>query len=755
RRVESERRLATLRELARRASAAQATDEACRIAAAVFEQNPVDVPFALLYLLGADGSAAELVASVGLPPAHAAAAPRVELAGAAAGDSPWPLGRALREGGVRVVDECGTRLPALPGGAWPEAAESAVILPLSRPGLERPYGVLVAGVSPRRRLDEAYLGFFELAADHITTAIANAHAFEAERRRAEALAEIDRAKTAFFGNVSHEFRTPLTLMLGPVEDALAAQSPLGGDALRAVHRNALRLHKLVNALLDFSRIEAGRMEAVYEPTDLGALTADLASSFRSVIERGGLALVVDVGGLSEPAWVDRQMWEKVVLNLLSNAFKFTFAGVIEVTLREQPGAFELAVRDTGTGIPPHELPHVFERFRRLAGARARTEEGSGIGLALVEELVRLHGGEIAVDSELGAGSRFRVSIPRGSAHLPAERLGSTRTLASTATGATVHVEEALRWLPDDLPAPPTGGAGAERILVADDNADMRDYLRRILGARWQVEVVPDGAAALSAARQRPPDLVLTDVMMPGLDGFALLQALRGDSRTRHVPIVMLSARAGEEARVEGLGAGADEYLVKPFSARELVARVSSQLALARERAAAALHRAEADLQRRHLASLLMQAPTPICILRGPRLLIELANPHCCAMWGRSHQEIIERPLLEALPELVGQELEARLRQVMSAGASTLGKEVPVRLRREGGLETRYFNSLYEPLGAVDGTIDGVMVLAFDVTDEVNAREEIDRLRLQAEAANLAKDEFLAMLSHELRNPLAP
>jgi len=744
-RVDGERRLATLRDLARRATDAKVADEACRTAAAAFALNRVDVPFALLYLLGDDGKTLRRVADVGLPAGHPARRD----------DRAWPVSDVLSSGTMRVVDDLATRFGTMPGGEWPEPADTAVIYPLGRPGLERPYGVLIAGVSPRRRLDDAYRGFFDLAAEHITTAISNAHAFEAERRRAEALAEIDRAKTAFFSNVSHEFRTPLTLMLGPLEDALESAEPaVSGDVLKAVHRNALRLLKLVNALLDFSRLEAGRMEARYEPVDLGVVTGDLASGFRSAIERAGLTLTVDLQPLSEPVYVDRQMWEKVVLNLLSNAFKFTFDGGITVAVRETSDHVLLEVRDTGTGIPDAELPHVFERFHRVEGARSRTEEGSGIGLALVQELVRLHRGTIEVESGIGTGTTFRVRLQRGSAHLPPQRIGGSQTLSSTATGIVPYVEEALRWLPDDVPAP-SETASAERLLVADDNADMRDYLRRVLGSRWQVEVVGDGRAALEAARAHPPDLVLTDVMMPEMDGFALLRALRENERTRHVPVVMLSARAGEEARVEGLGAGADEYLVKPFSARELLARVASQLALAKARAAAATHRAEAEMQKRNFASLLLQAPTPICIIRGPQLVVELANAPCCEIWARRREDVVGRPLLEALPELAGQGFDELLTGVMNTGRSFVGKEVPARFDRGGRIETVFFNFLYEPLRTIEGRIDGVMVIAFDVTDEVRARDEIDRLRVEAEAASRAKDEFLAMLSHELRNPLSP
>ena len=438
------------------------------------------------------------------------------------------------------------------------------------------------------------------------TAIRNATAYQEERQRAEALAAIDRAKTEFFSNISHEFRTPLTLMLGPTEDALREGGVLSGEALDTVHRNELRLLKLVNNLLDFARIEANRAQAAYQATDLPAMTRDLASGFRAAIESAGIQLRVGCQSLGEPVFVDRDMWERIVLNLLSNAFKFTFEGSIAVALDLRGERVELTVADTGTGIPEQELPRLFERFHRVRGARSRTHEGSGIGLALVHELVRLHGGTVSVSSRLGQGTTFTVSIPRGSAHLPAERVGGAPAPASASLGAAPYVEEAMRWLPDGERRVVDGSAAAAaekadgtteppaRILLADDNADMRDYVRRILERRWRVEAVPDGQAALAAAERNPPDLILTDVMMPAMDGFELVRRLRGNDALAAVPIIMLSARAGDEARVDGLDAGADDYLVKPFSARELSARIETQLKMGRQRRTAEEARATAE-----------------------------------------------------------------------------------------------------------------------------------------------------------------
>ncbi|EYF04289.1 ATP-binding protein [Chondromyces apiculatus] len=666
-RVLDGRRLRTLRDLSATTSTQTTPESACKAATEVLAGNIHDVPFALIYLADPSSAQARLVASSQLAPGSPAAPSLVNLtppsplfpsdtspSDTSPSDAPpadalppdvWPLGPILA--GTTLQRETG--IPAawgkLPSGPWPEGASTALLLPILPPGHSAPIGVLVAGVSPRRALDDKYRDFFQLVAAGIAAGIASATARHEERQRTEALAALDREKTAFFSNVSHEFRTPLTLMLGPVEDSLGdAEEPLGPrqhERLSAVHRNGLRLLKLVNTLLDFSRLEAGRIRASYEPVDLAAFTADLCGAFRSTIERAGLTFSVDCPPLPEPAWVDREMWEKIVLNLLSNAFKFTFEGAIRVRLTGRGDHLELTVSDTGTGIPPEEISRIFERFHRIQGARGRTYEGSGIGLALVRELVALHKGTIRVESSVGAGSTFTLSVPTGNAHLPADRLDAPSTSSSTATGARAFLNDTLAWTHAPAPPPPSGASfsgapssgapssgapsssapssgapsssaprpdafhldaptsladfpstsltispghgSAGHVLLVDDNADMRTYVQRLLEGRYTVETAADGDAALDAIRARLPDLVLSDVMMPGKDGFALLRELQSDTRTAMIPLILLSARAGEEATVEGLQAGASDYLVKPFSGRELLARVEGTLRTARAR----------------------------------------------------------------------------------------------------------------------------------------------------------------------------
>ena len=576
-RVVGERRTRVLRELAERTAGAQSAEEACRLAADALGKASADLPFCLLYLLDEESGdpRARLAGAAGVAPGGPASPASVSMA-----DAPWPFAPVLETGRIVAVRNIAEQFAAAPpGGPWPEPAERALVVPITlatRPG--SPAGVLVAGISPRRALDDEYRAFAERAADHIASAIANARAYEDERRRAEALAELDRAKSAFFTNISHEFRTPLTLIAAPAEEPVSDPALSEAEHARweTVRRSGLRLQKLVNTLLEFSRIEAGRVQASFEPVDLAAYTRDLASLFRSAMERGGLGFAVDVPPLPEPVYVDREMWEKIVLNLLSNAFKHTFEGEVAVSLHPAGDHGELKVRDTGAGIPEEELPHVFDRFHRVQGARSRTHEGTGIGLALVKELVALHGGAIALESAPGAGTTATVRLPFGSRHLPAAPVAAAPLRAAGSRNASAFVEEALRWIPeegappspfaDELPADdavlagdPTPSAVPQgrraRVLVADDNADMRDYLSRLLGRQWSVEAVADGAAALEAVRQHVPDLVLSDVMMPGLGGFELLRELRADPRTREIPVLLLSARAGEESRIEGMEAG--------------------------------------------------------------------------------------------------------------------------------------------------------------------------------------------------------
>jgi signal transduction histidine kinase len=724
--VYGNRQLRTLRELAAQSAPARTVEQACELAAATLATNAWDVPFAAFYLVDETGATARLAASAGLAPAA-----ELDLTA-----DPWRVGEVAKTRGIAVIDAPPGALPASP---WGDPPRQAIALPLAAPEQPLAYGVLVCGANPHRVLDDNYRAFFELAAAQSAAAIRDARAYADEQRRAEQLAALDRAKTAFFSNISHELRTPLTLMLGPTEDALAAQpAVLAGASLETVHRNELRLLRLVNTLLDFSRLEAGRIQATFTRLDLAELTRSLASTFQAAIERGGLRYEVDCPPVGDDLYVDRDLWEKVVLNLLSNAFKFTFDGAVRLALRRDGDRVVLTVADSGTGIPASELPRVFERFHRIDGARARTNEGSGIGLALVHDVVALHGGTVEIASELGRGTTVQAAIRAGRAHLPADRIAEAAVGDARSATSGAFAAEALRWV--DRGAPPVEEHGDARILVADDNADMRDYVAGLLrAAGFAVEAVADGEAAIARARARRPDLVLCDIMMPRLDGFGVIRELRADPATASVPVIVLSARAGEEARVAGLDRGASDYLAKPFSARELVARVQAQLAASR------VQRVEAEARAR-LEAMVMQAPVAIAIYRGPAHVFELVNERAQEVIGAG--ELLGRRLVDVVPSSANTGLIAAFDRVYQTGEPFIANDFAVQFARGGVLSEHRFQMHFVPLRDPDGAITGLLTIGVEITEVVTARAE-------AERANRAKDEFLAILGHELRNPLAP
>jgi signal transduction histidine kinase len=634
----AERRLKVLRELAARVANTRSESDLYQAICECLAANQHDLPFSMLYIADPETQVAKLACSTVIHEGHPAAPAGLEIHRS---DRAWPIHQVFERAQPVMLQGLAGRFDDLPTGAWDIAPHTALLTPISQQGQSQPAGVLIIGANPYRPMDDAYRGFIGLLAGQIAAGLADVRAYEEERKRAEALAEIDRAKTVFFSNVSHEFRTPLTLILTPLEGLLARESAARSltasrEEVELIHRNALRLLRLVNTLLDFSRIESGRVHASFEAVDLSTYTAELASSFRSAMERAGLKYVVECDPLPEPVYIDRDMWEKIVLNLLSNAFKYTLKGEVAISVKASPdrGHAVVTVRDTGTGIPSEELPRLFERFHRIEGQPGRTQEGTGIGLALVQELVRVHGGSVQVESEVGKGSVFSVSIPFGTRHLATDRIGSGSSMVPTSLRAQAFVEEAMRWLPGgaeaeltvdkDLASAPIEATPAqerELVLVVDDNSDMRDYIRRLLGLRYEVVTATNGLEALELIRQRRPALILSDVMMPRLDGLGLLREIRNDAELRDLPVILLSARAGEEASIEGLDSGADDYLIKPFSARELIARVQATLNLARRRreVADALREINETLEQRVAEEIAERMKAQEAIRQGQRM----------------------------------------------------------------------------------------------------------------------------------------
>ncbi len=755
-RVIGERRLRVLRDLAA-SPRAETTEEAGRRLINVLANNPLDVSFASLYLLDQSQEHLQLVQHCGDLPPHLRPL-HINLADRA---GPWPMGEAIASATPQVVELPRAGPESVTSLLWPDRIQQALVLPV-RQGSSTSSAVLVAGVTPRRPLDDAYRGFFDLVVRQFAAAIADAQAYEAERARAESLAEIDHAKTAFFSNVSHEFRTPLTLLLGPLEEARHGMAGgLSGEALESAHRNALRLLRLVNTLLDFSRIEAGRAQARFMATDLAALTQELASVFRSAVERAGVRFIVSCETLAEPYFVDREMWEKIVLNLLSNAFKYTLEGEIRVEMRASEAGAELLVADTGSGIPPEALPQLFNRFYRVPGAVGRTHEGSGIGLSLVRELIRLHGGSIEVQSTLGRGSTFRVRIPSGAEHLPPAQVAHGGSRSSAASSAQAFVEEAQRWLPDYAgaehsgtylalaqPEPPSGDTDPQNmpcVLLVDDNRDMREYVIRLLAPRFSVISAADGQAALDLLDGGVrPDLVLSDVMMPRLDGFGLLKALRARPLTSATPVIFLSARAGEEARLEGIDVGADDYLIKPFSARELTTRIDTHIRLSRLRRAATEHIRISE-ERLRIAIDEAGMGTWDRDLRSGELrwsaslyrLLGLAPSESNLTSFQAWRERVHPADIGAVEAALAKSRETR---------SLFSHEYRI-IRADSGT-VRWLRVLGRFLYDESGVPVRNVGVVFDDTDRKEAE-------IALREADRRKDVFLATLAHELRNPLAP
>lgn len=652
-RILSERQLQTLSLLGKQLTDCTTYSEAIRRTMGTLKLNTRDFPWALYYAMTADGAAlthstddrahstdsptpsadSPTQVSTDFPTQASADSPALASAGGF-GRVPRTLRLSDHHGlaialdmaqltrAPRVVDNIQELFGPMPQGEWEAPPDKAIALPIFLAGAREATGFLVIGTNPYRPMDERYLNFCTLIADQLSTSFADLHVLELERGKAEALAEIDRAKTLFFSNISHEFRTPLTLLLGPIEDMLSDPSSIESNKYRigVAYRNALRMQKLVNTLLEFSRIEAGRLEGQFQRVDIGTFTLDLASTFRSIIENAGMQLHTLKGPIAEDVYVDPDLWERIILNLVSNAFKYSQDGSITVEVRQAGHHVRVSVTDTGVGIAGDQLEKIFDRFHRVENSGGRSLEGTGIGLAMVKELVRLHQGTIDVISVPGEGSTFTVAIPTGAAHLPADRIVHMSMANMRARQADAFVMEAMKWAPageweegglasgDGVSADggvlgacsadgglSAGGVvsgassadgGTEVVLLADDNADMREYVHRLLAPHFTVITARDGEDAFEKMMISRPALVLSDVMMPRLDGFGLLKRIRESPELQQTPVILVSARAGEEAKIEGLVAGADDYLIKPFGGRELLARVESNIRIARERAAA-------------------------------------------------------------------------------------------------------------------------------------------------------------------------
>lgn len=451
----------------------------------------------------------------------------------------------------------------------------------------------------------------QAVANQAAIAVQQANLYQKSRHQAEQLLELDQQKNAFFQNISHEFRTPLTLTIGPLESAVERGEGLDSEQSVIALRNSRRLLRLVNQLLDLQRLDAGKMQPTFRPCDLAVFSTEVVEAFQTYCERKQIALRTEIDTCS-PVYLDMEKFDKVLYNLLSNAMKFTPAGKsITVRLQEVAGKARLQVQDEGIGIREDQMPHLFERFRQADGSANRHYEGTGLGLSLVQELSQLHGGEVSVHSVYGEGTTFTIELPLGSKHLPAnqvvEQLLSTEKGRAAIELSDIEMASATADRSVSLPAEVEGeqveraSFEGSQVLVVDDNPDLRAYVSSVLQRQgYQVRTAEQGAAGLEMATTYKPDLIITDLMMPGVNGLEMITRIRKDVALQGTPIILLTAKVDDETRLEGVEQGADAYLSKPFNDRELLAEVRNLLALkSNERKVAQLNQylTESVLQR--------------------------------------------------------------------------------------------------------------------------------------------------------------
>ncbi|HEU0065196.1 MAG TPA: ATP-binding protein, partial [Flavisolibacter sp.] len=675
-RVLNERQLQTLRELGNLDRTSKSVDEVLAVAAKALANNHKDFPFGIIYKIIEDENNAVPISYIGSDKDQIYFPSIIDLN--APSDDTSNFYKAYITNSI-VVSENNGRRKNLPKGGWEIEATHFIHVPIANQNRKTPVAILSAALNPHREFDEFYKQFVQLVADQISTEVNNALAYEEERKRAELLAEIDKAKTTFFTNISHEFRTPLTLMLGSLEELLNKNNTdLAKENIQLVqasHRNAVRLLRLVNNLLDFSRLESGKVKADFQLTDISSFTRELASTFHSVIEQGGVKLNVECEPGLQKVYIDREMWEKIVLNLLSNAFKYTLKGSITISLTQKKDYVILKVKDTGTGIPDDELPKMFQRFHRVQNAAGRTYEGTGIGLSLVKELVQLHGGQISVKSKLAVGTEFTVSIPMVGDHFALGNKIQKETEPDTAL-SHAFIEEADSLIMKHEPLNGLDKRNASTVLVVDDNSDMRSFIKNILQRNFNVITASNGNDALLKIKKNKVNAVITDVMMPVMDGIQLLKIIKEDPRTSTLPVILVSARAGDEAKIEGFDIGADDYLVKPFSSMELLARVRSQISIAKKR-----HKVLSDIY-----NLFDEVPFAVAALKGPDLIIEYINQHSLTIWQQSREEVLGKPLFEARPD-IRKNAAPLHEEIYRTGKRFEAREVPIEMFINGKMQT--------------------------------------------------------------------
>ncbi|PUZ24349.1 PAS domain S-box-containing protein [Chitinophaga costaii] len=726
----------------------------------VLAENPADFPFACLYETAVNSSQATLVNCN--PPSYVTTLfpEKVDIT---RDNTPWHLWQVISSGKQAIARQLRSRYKELPTGPWQMPPDEALILPILCSGQAQPAAVLIVGLNPYRPLDDPYQSFFQLVVNQLANSLSTVYYSQSNSTGTGIPTAIDQDKTFFFSYMSHKFGSLIPLLLKPLDNLLAQPNDNSQEFtqnIKSILRNTLRALQMTNYLLNFSRKEAGKATAQFSPVALGDFTTYLANSFRSVIEKAGLKYEIYCEPSSAPVYVEMEMWETIVLHLLYNAYKYTLQGKILVTIHYEQRFAVLRVTDTGIGIPHEAMSHIFERFQHVGQSTSRTPEGEGISLALVKELVNLHGGNTQVSSTLGKGSVFTVSIPMGEAHL------STAQIIPPRPSYHTHLQEL--FLRDTFhnfrpatPPPSTTSSANPLVLLVDDNVDLRAVMQRLLLPHTQIITADNGQQALETIQRQRPDLVITDVVMPVMDGLTLLRHLKANHHTAYIPVILLSAEDHEAARTEGYELGADDYLVKPFSAKELLARVCSRL------------KSNKPLRytSHQLHNIFERAPMAIALLVGPDFRMEVVNDKMLENTGRTHEALINRPMLEAMPELNEQGIGALLHEAFQHGKSVQAKERPILLLRDGKNTVMYHSFVFEPFRDEAERVIGLLAVANDVTELVRSREmaqhnaqemekmveqrtsELQKANDTLSQTNKELEQFAYVSSHDLQEPL--
>ena len=800
------RRQATLRDLAQELQFNEGVSEYFTSLGQILERNPTDIPFVLVYSC-LDGSKngqvrLHLESSVGIPAGHSCA-PRIitptldktHSTGTISATirrwrsgSPtpslrstnpssvgsrfthsdendwWPISQGLFGRQCVLVKDCSRLIEGISLRAWDKLPESAVVLPIGDGAFaDTPRGLLILGLNVRSLLDAEHEEWLLSLQSFANASLNSTWARESEQEVLLRNEKMEKAKTAWFQGAAHDLRSPLTLVAGPLDDVMRTSlNPSQRQLLGLANRNLARIQRLVDSLLDFSRLEAGQMVGHFVPVKLDAFVGELGEIFRPAVERRSIAYHIELEPYDSTILVDPSLLEKAIMNLLSNALKYTESGFIKLQVQFDTH-LNILVSDTGYGIAPEEVSRITTRFHRAASATSQAIKGTGIGLALVKEIVRLHDGELVITSRSretspdSHGSTFTVRIPLEG------HQGTASSKESIAIGVYGRqlLEEALHWRD-------TGDSGddqsdqarsvttddtnkldglfvfdpLDRLLLVEDNSDMRAYIKQIFSPYCEVIEATDGQKALDIARARPPQLILSDLMMPNMNGQALLERIRADPTTRLTPVVLLSAAVDDELRISALTMGAEDFMLKPFKPRELLARVHLQIHIGKKR----IQLESLYLQRQQEIALLSDY-CPSGIMRADA---EGQTVYANSAWRRC-TGMPDDEDVNQWPSYADSNTSSRLLVLWDRFVNGSEKSTVINWRYSNGIAV---TGTFIRLNRANPEMAGILGCLQDITYQTERLLDAERRKSEAEEAKRQQELLVDVTSHEIRTPVS-